>query len=83
MVAVGVAVMGVIVAAFRGITARQDATEKDVAKLQQAQTDDRGRQERIEKKVDDMADTLHGIDNKLGVMVAQCAVAAHERKHEE
>lgn len=75
--------MGVIVAAFRGITARQDATEKDVAKLQQAQTDDRGRQERIEKKVDDMADTLHGIDNKLGVMVAQCAVAAHERKHEE
>lgn len=60
-----------VTAAFRGMTARQDALEKDVAALKQAHHDSSLRAARVEDKLDDLTSTVHSIDKNIAALVAR------------
>lgn len=62
---------GLIAAAFRNVTSRLDADEKDISALKQAHQDSSERLARVDRKMDDLAETVHSIDKNIAALVAQ------------
>lgn len=71
LVACGGIVSGLIAAAFRSVTTRLDADEKDISALKQAHADSVERLARVDRKMDDLTDTVHSIDKNIAALVAQ------------
>lgn len=61
----------IVSAAFRTLTGRVDADEREIAALKQAHHDSSERLARVDRKMDDLTDTVHSIDKNVATLVAQ------------